>query len=84
MTQHPFNREFSEQEAAQLNGEQEPIDTEQELTDEDAEQVAGGIIPSSITAGIGEGGGIIPPFPTKGMGEDGGGISSALIEAGIS
>lgn len=72
MTQHPFNREFSEQEAAKLNIEQEPTD-EQELTDEDAEQVAGGILPPSITKPI-----------TLAIGEDGGGISKALIEAGNS
>lgn len=47
MTQHPFDREFSEQKAAKLNAEQEPS-AELELTDEEANQVAGGIIPPSI------------------------------------
>ncbi len=69
MTQHPFEREFTEQEVAKLNPEQEPKDTEQELTDEDTDQVAGGII-------------VTPP--TKGLGEGGGGISKVIVEAGIS
>lgn len=70
MTQHPFDREFSEQEAAKLNAEQEQTGAEAELTDEDADQVAGGII---ITSPI-----------TKAIGEEGGGISMARrwIEAG--
>lgn len=46
MTQHPFDRQFSEQEAAKLNAEQEQKEAEPELTDEDMEEVAGG---SSIT-----------------------------------
>lgn len=53
MTQHPFDREFSEQETAKLNAEQEQTDAE-ELTDEDVEQVAGG---STFTMAIGEEGG---------------------------
>ncbi|NMG07793.1 hypothetical protein [Brasilonema sp. UFV-L1] len=68
MTQHPFEHELSEQKAAKLNAEQEPKDTEQELTDEDTDQVAGGSI--AITKGINEGGGHL----TWGIGEQGGGI----------
>ncbi|WP_414581490.1 hypothetical protein [Scytonema sp. PCC 10023] len=77
MTQHPFEREFSEQEAAKLNAEQEQTEAEQELTDEDMEQVAGGSIPIT-TKGIGEEGG----RPTLGVGEQGGGISKIWVEAG--
>lgn len=58
MTQHPFDREFSEQEAAKLNLEQEQTEAEEELTDEDVDQVAGGIsITRPITKAIGEEGG---------------------------
>jgi len=77
MTQHPFEREFSEQEAAKLNAEQEQTDAEQELTDEDMEQVAGGSI-AVPTRGIGEEGGRL----TLGLGEGGGGISKIWLEAG--
>lgn len=72
MTQHPFEREFSEQEAAKLNAEQDPT-AELELTDEDADQVAGGILPPSITKAI-----------TMAIGEEGGGISVPMLESGIS
>ncbi len=74
MTQHPFDREFSEQEAAKLNAEQEQIDAEQELTENDLEEVAGGIL----------------PIPTKGLYEGGitkaawetGGTSKPFVESG--
>lgn len=69
MTQHPFEREFSEQEAAKLNAEQEQTDAEQELTDEEVEQVAGGS--KAITL----------PFQAP-IGEEGGGISKIWVEAG--
>ena len=45
MTQHPFNREYSEQEAQKLNAESTAPANEDELTDEEAEDVAGGGIP---------------------------------------
>ena len=76
MTQHPFEREFSEQEAAKLNTEQEQTEAEQELTDEDMEQVAGGS--TLTTLAIGEEGG----RPTWVVGEQGGGISKIWVEAG--
>lgn len=80
MTQHPFDHEFSEQEAAKLNAEQERTDAE-ELTDEEMEQVAGGLsITWPITKGwheAGEGG------ITKTKGEEGG-ISKVILEAGNS
>jgi hypothetical protein len=74
MTQHPFDREFSEQEAAKLNTEQEQIQAEQELTDNDLEEVAGGLRPI-ITKGIDEGG------ITKATWETGG-TSNPFLEAG--
>ena len=42
MTQYPFNREYSEQEAQKLNAESTSLTNEDELTDEEAEAVAGG------------------------------------------
>jgi hypothetical protein len=72
MTQHPFDREFSEEDAAQLNAEQEQTKFEDELTEEDLEEVAGGI---PITRGINEGG-----FPTWGINE--GGTTKAAWEDG--
>ena len=71
MTPHPFENEFSEQEAAKIKAEQESANYEQELTDEDMEQVAGGSklpITDRITWGLNE------------TGE--GGISQAIIETG--
>ena len=44
MTQHPFDREYSEQEAQKLNSESTAPVNENEFTDEEAEDVAGGII----------------------------------------
>ena len=58
MTQHPFEREYSEQEAQKLNSESNASANEDELTDEEAEDVAGGCIPS-------------PSFPTKAKLENG-------------
>ena len=59
MTQHPFDREYSEQEAQKLNSESNAPANEDELTDEEAEDVAGGgCIPS-------------PKFPTKAKFENG-------------
>ena len=59
MTQHPFDREYSEQEAQKLNSESTTPANEDELTDEEAENVAGGgCIPS-------------PSFPTKAKLENG-------------
>lgn len=54
MTQHPFDREFSEQEAAKSNAEQQ-TDADDELSDEETEQVAGGS--TFTTLAIGEEGG---------------------------
>jgi hypothetical protein len=74
MTQHPFDREFSEEEAAKLNAEQKQTDSGDELNEDELEEVAGGVIP--ITDGINEGGG----FPTFGINE--GGVSKAAWENG--
>lgn len=74
MTQHPFEREFSEQDAAKLNAEQEQIDAEQEFTDNDLEEVAGGIRPIP-TRGLHEGG------ITKAAWETGG-ASQPFVESG--
>ena len=70
MTQHPFEREFSEEEVASLNAQQEQkqseekqTDIDQELTDEDAEQIAGGSLTIKIR-------------------ENGGGLTKARWEAG--
>lgn len=82
MTQHPFDREFSEQEAAKFNAEQQNH-SDDELTDEDTEQVAGGFRPitlgineGGITAGILETGGSSKPIlesgTTNALGEEGG------------
>lgn len=76
MTQHPFEREFSAEEAAKLNAEQEQTDSVDELNEEDLEEVAGGT--SILTAGFDEGGG----FPTWGINE--GGITKAAWEDGNS
>lgn len=73
MTQHPFDREFSEQEAAKLNAEQQ-TNANDELTDEETQQVAGGL--RIITDGINEGG------ITKAVWETGGGASKPFVEAG--
>ena len=59
MTQHPFEREYSEQEAQKLNSESTTPANEDELTDEEAENVAGGGGCGSI------------PFPTKAKFENG-------------
>jgi hypothetical protein len=71
MTQHPFEREFSEEEAAKLNAEQEQANAGDELNEDELEEVAGGsgigIIPGHLTKGINEGG-----FPTWGINEGGG------------
>ena len=45
MTRHPFDREYSEQEAQKLNSESTAPANEDELTDEESEDVAGGKIP---------------------------------------
>ena len=74
MTQHPFDREFSEQEAAKLNAEKEQIEAEQELTDNDLEEVAGGIL---TIAALGYEGGI-----TARLLEVGGPISKKILETG--
>ena len=58
MTQHPFDREYSEQEAQKLNSESTAPANEDKLTDEEAEDIAGGCIPS-------------PSFPTKAKLENG-------------
>ena len=50
MTQHPFDREYSEQEAQKLNSESTAPANENELTDEEAEDVAGGKY--GVSAGI--------------------------------
>ena len=62
MTQHPFDREYSEQEAQKLNSESTAPVNKDELTDEEAEDVAGGkdILPP-FTARRFEGG--IKPSP---------------------
>jgi hypothetical protein len=62
MTQHPFEREFSEEEAAKLNAEQKQTDSGDELNEDELEEIAGGIATfgineGGITAGIMEGGG---------------------------
>ena len=48
MTQHPFEREYSEQEAQKLNSESTASANEDELTDQEAEDVAGGIIRPTV------------------------------------
>ena len=48
MTQHPFEREYSEQEAQKLNSESTAPANEDELTDEESEDVAGGIIRPTV------------------------------------
>ena len=50
MTQHPFDREYSEQEAQKLNSESTAPVNENEFTDEEAEDVAGGN--AKVSAGI--------------------------------
>jgi hypothetical protein len=65
MTQHPFDREFSEEEAAKLKAEQQ-TNFEDELNEQDLEEVAGGGIFPGLTDGINEGG------ITKGIMEGGG------------
>jgi predicted P-loop ATPase len=70
MTQHPFDREFSEEEAAKLNAEQKQTESGDELNEEDLEEIAGGI----ATFGINEGG------ITKGINE--GGITAGWKEGG--
>lgn len=55
MTQHPFERGFSVEEAAKINAEQKQADSGDELNEEDLEEIAGGIW-HGVTAGINEGG----------------------------
>ena len=45
MTQHPFNRDYSEQEVQKLDAESTAPVNDDELTDEESEDVAGGSIP---------------------------------------
>jgi hypothetical protein len=73
MTQHPFDREFSEEEAAKLNAEQKQTDSGDELNEDELEGIAGGIWPG-LTDGINEGG------ATKGIFE--GGITAGIMEGG--
>jgi hypothetical protein len=72
MIQHPFDREFSEEEAAKLNTEQEQADAGDELNEEDLEEIAGGM---PLTDGINEGGFLtLSPFE--------GGITKGIMEGG--
>ena len=79
MTQHPFDREYSEKEAQKLNAESTAPANEDELTDEEAEDVAGGCIPSPSfpTIAKSENGfpGKKPIFTTQAIGEEGGGFN---------
>lgn len=50
MTQHPFDRDHSEQEAQKLNSESIAPANDDELTDEESEDVAGGTF--GVSAGI--------------------------------
>ena len=60
MTQHPFDREYSEQKAQKLNSESNVPANKDELTEEEAEAVAGGgFIPAPTRAKFEDG------FPGK-------------------
>ena len=74
MTQHPFDREYSEQEAQKLNSESTTPANEDELTDEEAEDVAGGgCIPIPTKAKLENGfPGKDPILTTQALGEEGG------------
>ena len=73
MTQHPFDREYSEQEAQKLNSESTAPANEDELTDEEAEAVAGGgCIPAPTRAKFENGLPKDPPVTTLAIGEEGG------------
>lgn len=75
MTQHPFDREYSEQEAQKLNSESNAPANDDELTDEEAENVAGGCIPVPTKAKSESGFPIKePPATTLAIGEEGGGF----------
>ena len=77
MTQHPFDREHSEQEAQKLNPELTAPANDDELTDEEAEDVAGGGIPfprptiAKFENGLPKN----PPATTNAIGEEGGGFN---------
>ena len=75
MTQHPFEREYSEQEAQKLNSESNAPVNEDELTDEEAEDVAGGgCIPRPTIGKFENGLPKDPPATTLAIGEEGGGF----------
>ena len=76
MTQHPFDREYSEQEAQKLNSESTAPANDDELTDEEAEAVAGGGCIPVPTKAKSENGFPIkdPPVTTLAIGEEGGGF----------
>lgn len=71
MTQHPFDREYSEQEAKKLNSESTSPKNEEELKEEEAEDVAGGCLPCP-TLGVGEDGFPKDKVTTLAIGEEGG------------
>ena len=74
MTQHPFDREYSEQETQKLNAESTAPANEDELTDEEAEAVAGGGCIPIPTKAKSENGfpGKKPILTTQALGEEGG------------
>lgn len=76
MTQHPFDREYSEPEVQKLNSESNAPANEDELTDEEAENVAGGGCIPVPTKARSENGlpGKKPIFTTQALGEEGGGF----------